>query len=53
MATTQEVIDDLQACHEIGVDHLTYDFRVTEIDDCVRVMERLAEAVLPVARQLG
>ena len=53
VATTQDVIDDLQACHEIGIDQLTYDFRVTEIDDCVRVMERLAEAVLPVARRLG
>jgi alkanesulfonate monooxygenase SsuD/methylene tetrahydromethanopterin reductase-like flavin-dependent oxidoreductase (luciferase family) len=53
VATTQDVIDDLQACHEIGIDQLTYDFRVTEIDDCVRVMERLAETVLPVARRLG
>ncbi len=52
VATTQNVIDDLQACHEIGIDQLTYDFRVTKIDDCVRVMERLAEAVLPVARRL-
>ena len=39
VATTQDVVDDLQACHEIGIDQLTYDFRVTEIDDCVRVME--------------
>ncbi len=50
---TQEVIDDLHACHEIGIDQLTYDFRVSELADCVRVMERLAEAVLPLARRLG
>ena len=50
---TQEVIDDLHACHEIGIDQLTYDFRVSELADCVRVMEHLAEAVLPLARRLG
>ena len=49
---TQEVIDDLHACHEIGIDQLTYDFRVDELADCVRVMERLAGQVLPVARRL-
>ena len=50
---TQEVVDDLHSCHEIGIGQLTYDFRVTEIPDCIRVMERLAEAVLPVAERLG
>ena len=49
---TQEVIDDLHACHEIGIDQLTYDFRVDELADCVRVMEHLAGQVLPVARRL-
>ena len=50
---TQEVINDLHACQEIGIDQLTYDFRVGELGDCVRVMEHLAERVLPVARRLG
>ena len=52
VCSTQEVIDDLHACHEIGIHQLTYDFRVDEIPDCIRVMERLAEAVLPVAARL-
>ncbi len=53
VTTTQSVIDDLYACQEIGIDQLTYDFRVDELDDCVRVMEHLADRVLPVARRLG
>ena len=53
MATTQEVIDDLGACQEIGIDQLTYDFRVESLSDCIKVMEHLADKVLPVARRLG
>lgn len=53
IATTQEVIDDLQACQEIGIDQLTYDFRVETLSDCIKGMEHLAENVLPVAKRLG
>jgi alkanesulfonate monooxygenase SsuD/methylene tetrahydromethanopterin reductase-like flavin-dependent oxidoreductase (luciferase family) len=53
VATTQEVVDDLHACQEIGIDQLTYDFRVEKLADCIHVMEHLADAVLPVARRLG
>jgi len=53
VATTQEVIDDLQVCQEIGIDQLTYDFRVESLSDCIKVMEHLADKVLPVARRLG
>ena len=53
VATTQEVIDDLQICHEVGIDQLTYDFRVESIKDCIIVMEHLADKVLPLARRLG
>ena len=52
-ATTQEVIDDLHYCREIGIDQLTYDFRVDELDECIRVMEHLADRVLPTAERLG
>ena len=52
-ATTQEVIDDLHYCREIGIDQLTYDFRVNELEECVRVMEHLADRVLPTAERLG
>ena len=53
VCSTQEVVDDLHACHEIAIGQLTYDFRVSELPDCIRVMERLAETVLPLASRLG
>ena len=36
-----------------GIDQLTYDFRVESLSDCIKVMEHLADKVLPVARRLG
>ena len=53
MGTTQEVIDDVYYCQELGIDQLTYDFRVEGIDGQIQVMERLADRVLPVAERLG
>ena len=53
IATTQEVIDDVYYCRELGIDQLTYDFRVEGLDAGIRVMEHLAAEVLPVARRLG
>ncbi len=52
VCSTGEVVDDLHACHEVGIGQLTYDFRVSEISNCIRVMEQLAEAVLPLAKRL-
>lgn len=53
IGTTQEVIDDVYYCRELGIDQLTYDFRVEGIDACLEAMEHLADRVLPVARRLG
>jgi len=53
IGSTQEIIDDLHSCREIGIHQLTCDFRVDSLDDSIRVMEHLAEQVLPVARRLG
>ena len=53
IATTPEVIEDVHYCRELGIDQLTYDFRVEGIDACIRVMEHLAREVLPVAQRLG
>ena len=50
---TQQVIDDLHYCRELGIDQLTYDFRVDGMEACIRVMEHLADRVLPVAARLG
>ncbi len=52
IAGTQEVIDDVYACCEIGIDQLTFDFRTNSLDDSIRVMEHLADKVLPVAQRL-
>jgi hypothetical protein len=51
--TTQDVLDDVSYCREVGIDQLTYDFRVDGIEDQMRVMEHLADRVLPTATQLG
>ena len=53
IGTTQQVIDDVYHCRERGIQQLTYDFRVDGIENGVRVMEHLADRVLPVARRLG
>jgi hypothetical protein len=53
LGTTQDVLDDVSYCREVGIDQLTYDFRVDGIDDQIRVMEHLADRVLPTAAQLG
>ena len=50
---TQEVIDDLHYCHELGIDQLTYGFRAAGLDGATRMMEHLADQVLPVAQRLG
>ncbi|PKB71107.1 MAG: hypothetical protein BZY87_07220 [SAR202 cluster bacterium Io17-Chloro-G6] len=53
IATTQEVLEDLHICQEIGIDQLTFDFRVEGLPDQIKVMEHLADKVLPAARRLG
>jgi alkanesulfonate monooxygenase SsuD/methylene tetrahydromethanopterin reductase-like flavin-dependent oxidoreductase (luciferase family) len=53
IGTTQEVIDDIYYCKELGVDHLTYDFRVQEPDEYLRIIEHMADRILPVAKRLG
>ena len=53
IGTTQEVIDDVYYCRELGIDQLTYDFRVEGADATLQVMEHLADRVLPVAQRLG
>ena len=50
--TTQAVIDDVHYCNELGIDQLTFDFRVDGIGPCIEVMEHLAENILPVAERL-
>ena len=53
IASTQEIVNDVYRCREIGIHQLTYDFRVDSLEDTIRVMEHLAEHVLSAARGLG
>ena len=53
IATTQEVIDDVYYCRELGIDQLTYDFRVDGVERGIQVMEHLADRVLPHVQRLG
>ena len=46
--TTQEIIDDIKHCQEIGITQLTYDFRTPDVHDCIRTMQHVAEKVVPV-----
>lgn len=52
VGTTQDVLDDVQRCHDIGIHQLTYDFRSDDVEEQLRIMERLAECVLPVMHSL-
>ena len=47
IASTGEVIEDVRSCIEIGIDQLTFDFRTSGVDDCVRTMEHFATTVAP------
>ncbi len=53
IASTQEIVNDVYRCREIGIHQLTYDFRVDSLEDTLRVMEHLAGNVLSAARSLG
>ncbi|MCI0439044.1 MAG: LLM class F420-dependent oxidoreductase [Chloroflexi bacterium] len=47
VGTTDDVIDDIRHCTELGIGQLTYDFRTSDIGQCVRIMEHFAEKVVP------
>ena len=47
IASTGEVIEDVESCTEIGIDQLTFDFRTPNVDDCIRTMEHFATKVAP------
>jgi hypothetical protein len=47
VGTTQDAIDDARRCQDLGIMQLTYDFRTDDVDEQIRLMERLAERVVP------
>ena len=47
VGTTQQVIDDVKHCEDLGIHQVTYDFRTSNYQDCVRIIENLAGHVMP------
>lgn len=47
IGTTQEVIDDIRRCQDIGVHQLTFDFRTGRVDEMVAIIEHFAARVAP------
>ncbi len=47
IATTQQVIDNVLHCQELGIHQLTYDFRANSVDECVQALEHFADKVAP------
>ena len=47
IASTQEVVEDVKVCADLGFDQLNFDFRSKDIDECIRTMEHFAEKVAP------
>jgi probable F420-dependent oxidoreductase len=44
--TTRDVLDDIRRCEDLGIDQVTFDFRTNELDECIRVIENLADRVM-------
>lgn len=47
IGTTPDVIGDVRHCMELSIDQLTYDFRTSDVDQCIRIIEHLAQNVVP------
>ena len=45
--TAQQVIDDVRRSEDLGIDLLTYDFRVGDVEHHIRALEHFAEKVVP------
>jgi probable F420-dependent oxidoreductase len=44
--TTQEVLDDVRRCRDIGIEQLTFDFRTGRVDEMLAIIEHFAAAVM-------
>jgi len=47
IGTTQEVIDDIRRCQDIGIQQLTFDYRTGRVDDMLKIIEHFGGAVVP------
>jgi probable F420-dependent oxidoreductase len=44
--TTQEVLDDVRRCEDIGIEQLTFDFRTGRIHEMLAILEHFADGVM-------
>ena len=47
IGATREVVEDIRRCRELGIHQLTYDFLTDDVDQCIRIIEHFADAVVP------
>jgi hypothetical protein len=47
IGTTQEVIDDVRRCQDIGIQQLTFDYRTGRVDELLQIIEHFAAEVVP------
>ena len=47
IGTTQEVIDDIRRCQDIGIQQLTFDYRTGRVDDMLKIIRHFGGAVVP------
>jgi probable F420-dependent oxidoreductase len=47
IGTTQEIINDIQRCQDIGIQQLTFDYHTGRVDDMLKIIEHFAGAVVP------
>ena len=41
--STAAIIEDIKKCEQLGITQLTFDFQTSELDECIRIMEHLAD----------
>jgi hypothetical protein len=47
IGTTQDVIDDIRRCQDIGIQQLTFDYRTGHVDEMLKIIEHFAAEVVP------
>jgi len=51
IGTTQEVIDDVCRCRDVGIQQLTFDFRTGHMDEMLQIIEHFSAVVVPTVQK--
>ena len=46
IGTTREVVEDIRRCRQVGINQLTYDFRTSDVGQCIQILEHFADKVV-------